>query len=263
MAWTGWSLASEGSWGLLPLTRPSKDRWKATPSFILGLGSALTLGFCFLFGLWVLPLGALLLFRPLRDLGRSTLAHLHHRRTTLRIKELFPQALGMAVQALKTGQTLPQTLSYLSQECLPPLRDEFSQACSEIGLGASAETALAHLAERRPGVPEFSRLLESYRISRVTGANLAQLLQTLLEGMQEKERLLRKMGSMTAQARLSGLLMGLLPVVLGTVLTLMDPVLMRPLFSEPAGWGILGASVLLEGLGFLWIRHLLRLEALQ
>jgi tight adherence protein B len=263
MAWTGWALASGWTWRLPSLSLPTRDRWKASPHGVLVLGTLLTLAFCVLLGPWVLPVAGLLLAKTFQGSWRLLRADLDRHRTTARIKELFPQALGMAVQALRTGQTLPQTLSYLSQECLPPLREEFSQACSQIGLGASAETALAQLAQRRPGIPEFSRLLESYRISRTTGANLAELLQTLLEGMEEKNRLFRKMESMTAQARLSGTLMGLLPVVLATFLTLMDPLLMRPLFTEPAGWGILGLSVLLEGLGFLWIRHLLRLEALE
>jgi len=263
MAWTGWALASGWTWDLPSVTLPTKDRWGIPPTWTLALGTLLTLAFFLLLGPWVLPVAGLLLFKPIQGSWRVLRASLDHRRTTARIQELFPQALGMAIQALKTGQTLPQTLSYLSQECLPPLREEFSRTCSEIGLGASAEAALAQLVQRRPGIPEFSRLLESYRISRTTGANLAELLQTLLEGMEEKARLLRKMGSMTAQARLSGALMGLLPVVLGTFLTLMDPLLMRPLFTEPAGWGILGLSALLEGLGFFWIRHLLRLEALE
>jgi tight adherence protein B len=129
-----------------------------------------------------------------------------------------------------------------------------------MALGASGEAALERLAGRRPGVVEFTRLLESYRISRTTGANLAQLLQSLQEGMQERDRLQRKLGSMTAQARLSGLLMGSLPLVLGAVLYLMDPALVTPLFTEKMGWAILGLAVVLEALGFLWIQRLLRFE---
>src|SRR6185295_15167788 len=102
--------------------------------------------------------------------------------------------------------------------------------------------------------------LESYRISRQTGANLTQLWQALLEGIEEKNRILRKMEAMTAQARLSGLMMGLLPVLLAVVFFFMDPGLMAPLFTEKAGWAILLTAFFLETLGFLWIRQLLRLE---
>jgi tight adherence protein B len=68
------------------------------------------------------------------------------------------------------------------------------------------------------------------------------------------------MEAMTAQARLSGLLMGLLPVILGVVFFAMDPSLMTPLFTEKAGWGILLLALFLESIGFLWIRQLLRIE---
>ena len=177
-----------------------------------------------------------------------------------KMKEVFPQTLGMAVQALKTGQTVPQVLEYLSRECPPPLKDEWAQVCGEMDLGNSADMALSKMAERFPDFNEFHQFLESYKISRLTGANLTHLLEVLLEGMEDKNRLLRKMEAMTAQARLSGTLMGLLPFLLAFVFFLMDPDLMTPLFTTQTGWAILFFALVLETIGFLWIRQLLRLE---
>ena len=173
--------------------------------------------------------------------------------------EMLPQALEVAIQALKAGQTVPQALELISQESASPLRDEFALVCREMAWGASTEQALEGLARRIPA-PEFQRFIESFRLSRRTGADLTRLLQTLLEGMEERARMLRRMDSMTAQARLSGILMGSLPVFLLVVLVLMDPVLMEPLFGSPAGWCILAVSALLETAGFLWIRSLMNLE---
>ncbi len=99
-------------------------------------------------------------------------------------------------------------------------------------MGSSAEQSLSKMAERFPDFSEFYQFLESYRISRQTGANLTRLLEFLLEGMEEKNRILRKMEAMTAQARLSGLLMGILPLLLGLVFFMMDPDLITPLFTE-------------------------------
>jgi tight adherence protein B len=159
-----------------------------------------------------------------------------------KMKEVFPQTLGMAVQALKTGQTVPQVLEYLSRECPSPLKEELFQVCSEMDLGNSAEMALSKMAERFPDFAEFHQFLESYKISRQTGANLTHLLEVLLEGLEDKNRLLRKMEAMTAQARLSGTLMGLLPFLLAFVFFLMDPNLITPLFTEKAGWAILDTA---------------------
>lgn len=177
------------------------------------------------------------------------------------VEDLFPQSLGMAIQALKIGQTVPQALVYLAQESPAPLSEEWERTCSEMKLGASPEDALAQMASRLKGIEEFQKFVEAYRISRRTGANLTRLLEVLLEGMEEKSRVLRRMKAMTAQARLSGLLMGSLPFFLGLVFFILDPTMMTPLFTEKTGWGILLAAVLLESIGFLWIRQLLRLEA--
>jgi tight adherence protein B len=176
------------------------------------------------------------------------------------MEEFFPQALGMAIQALKTGQTVPQVVEYLSKECPSPLKEEFASVRSEMDLGSSAEQALGNMAERYPKFQAFNQFVESYKISRQTGANLTHLLQVLLDGLEEKNRLLRKMQAMTAQARLSGTLVGALPFILAAVFFVMDPNLMTPLFTEKMGWAILSLAVVLEAIGFVWIRHLLRLE---
>jgi len=182
------------------------------------------------------------------------------KKKTLQLAEVFPQTLGMAIQALKTGQTMPQVLDYLSHECPPPLKGELVQICAEMDLGAPAEQALFRMQERYPNFSEWAQFVESYKISRQTGANLTHLLEVLLEGLEEKNRILRKMESATAQAKLSGWMMGLLPVILGTVIFCMDPSMMMPLFTEKAGWAILLLAVVLESIGFLWIRQLLQLE---
>jgi len=181
------------------------------------------------------------------------------RKTIEAVGEVFPQALEIAIQALKAGQTVAQTLEYLSQEAAPPLRDEFALVCREMAWGTDAEEALGRLAQRVPQ-PDIARFQESYRLSRQTGANLTHLLQTLLEGMEERNRLSRRMESMTAQARLSGLLMGSLPIFLIVILFLMDPLLMAPLFTTFLGWGILAVAALLETIGFIWIRGLMMAE---
>jgi tight adherence protein B len=176
------------------------------------------------------------------------------------MSELFPQAVGMCIQALKTGQTVPQVLEYLSHECPQPLRNEINFVCAEMALGLSAEAALTKMGERFPDFSEFHQFLESYKMSRQTGANLTHLLQVLVDGMEEKNRILRKMNAMTAQAKLSGMVMGLLPFILGLIFFVMDPSLMTPLFTHKAGWAILLLAAILESIGFLWIRQLLRVE---
>jgi tight adherence protein B len=206
------------------------------------------------FLLVVLMIGAIL------KLGPGILEKQKKDKKLKTIQEIFPQSLGMMIQALKSGQTMQQVLEYLSQECPEPLRGEYRQVCRDMALGASADRALTFMAERYDGFDDFRQFIESYRISRITGANLTRLLEVLLENLQEKDRLVRKRDAMTAQARLSGMLMGCLPFLLGLVFFVMDPNLMIPLFVTPQGWAILFTACLLEAIGFLWIRQLLALE---
>ena len=173
--------------------------------------------------------------------------------------EAFPQSLEMIVQALQTGQTVPQTIAYLAKEAPSPLREEFMDLCVELELGSTPEDALARWADRL-NHPDLHQFLESYRLSRKTGANLVHLYRVQLEGIEERQRILRRMDSMTAQARLSGLLMGSLPFLLLGVLFVMDPDLLAPLFDRPQGWAVLGLAAVLEILGFAWIKKLLRLD---
>lgn len=192
--------------------------------------------------------------------GAGIKARFSERKRLEKAEILFPQALGMAIQGLKVGQTVPQAILYLSQECPSPLREEFAMVCSEMDLGSSTEEALSRLADRVPSHDGFRQLLECYKVSRRSGANLTRLLEVLVEGIEEKCRLERRMKAMTAQARLSGSLMGVLPIILGLVFYVMDPELMEPLFNRKEGWAILGLAFFLETFGFLWIRGLLREE---
>lgn len=200
------------------------------------------------------------LFFYVKEKGPVLIQKYQKNKIQIKMSELFPQALGMSIQALKTGQTVSQVLSYLSYECPQPLRKEIILVCNEMSLGLSAEAALTKMSERFPDFSEFHQFLESYKISRQTGANLTHLLQVLLDGMEEKNRILRKMNAMTAQAKLSGMVMGLLPFMLGIIFFVMDPSLMTPLFTQKAGWAILLLAAILESIGFLWIRQLLRVE---
>lgn len=222
-------------------------------------GSLLVCVFVDVIGGVFLILGFILILY-VKEKGPSFIQNYKKNKIQIKMSELFPQALGMCIQALKTGQTVSQVLSYLSHECPQPLRNEIVLVCTEMSLGLSAEAALTKMSDRFPDFSEFHQFLESYKISRQTGANLTHLLQVLLEGMEEKNRILRKMNAMTAQAKLSGMVMGLLPFMLGLVFFVMDPSLMTPLFTQKAGWAILLLALILESIGFLWIRQLLRVE---
>jgi tight adherence protein B len=255
-------------WGRLPqkfpirvIALPPKNSLNLSQVLLL-IGVIVSLLVCAFFdafsGVFLLVLCVVVWYG--KEKGPLLLQKYQKNKIQTQMSELFPQTLGMCIQALKTGQTIPQVLEYLSHECSQPLRTEIVAVCTEMSLGLSAEAALDKMGERFPNFSEFHQFLESYKITRQTGANLTHMLQVLLDGMEEKSRIMRKMNAMTSQARLSGLVMGLLPFMLGLVFFVMDPSLMTPLITTKAGWAILLLASILEGIGFLWIRQLLRLE---
>lgn len=266
--WVGFQLIAPRAPRLEALSRRLQGRVPAVKTVLRGSAGPALLGVVLvLLGWWACsrPLDALLtlacgsvvylLSRRFPAWRRERLASDRRRRC----QEAFPQALEMTVQTLQVGQTLPQAIQYLAKESPVPLRDEFASLAAEMALGASTEEALVKFA-RSMDHPDANRFLEAYRLSRRSGANLVHLYRTQLEGIEERHRLLRRLDSMTAQARLSGLLMGLLPVFLLVILFVMDPDLLRPLVELPAGWAVLALAVFLEAIGFFWIRRLLKVD---
>jgi tight adherence protein B len=127
-------------------------------------------------------------------------------------------------------------------------------------MGGTMESALAGF-ERRVALPEVRMLVAGLNLARTTGASLAPLLERIAETLRERERMRGQLRALTAQGRLSGWVVGLTPVALLMVMGAVDPGFVRPLFTTPAGLLLLGVAVVLEALGALAIRAVVRVEA--
>jgi tight adherence protein B len=97
-------------------------------------------------------------------------------------------------------------------------------------------------------------------LARATGGSLAPLLDTLAETLRERERLRGQVRALTAQGRLSGYVVGATPVVMLLVMWLIDPAFVAPVFTTPLGYGMLAAAAVLEALGAVGIRAVVRIE---
>ena len=181
------------------------------------------------------------------------------RRRTGAVRAQMTGALLAMSTSVRAGLSLSQALAAAGIRTPKPLGDELARVSAELALGGSMEAALRGLEARIP-IPEMRMLVAGLELARTTGASLAPLLDRLAETLRERERLRGQLRAMTAQGRLSGWVVGMVPVALLGVMSLIDPEFVRPLFSTPAGWMMLGAAVFLEGLGALTIRAMMRVE---
>jgi tight adherence protein B len=102
--------------------------------------------------------------------------------------------------------------------------------------------------------------LLSIRIQREVGGNLAELLQTVAETMVGRSRLRGEVRALTAEGRISGIIMGLLPVGLGLFMFTASPDYLDDLFSSVVGWSMVSGSVVMAGVGFAWIQKIIKIE---
>ena len=161
----------------------------------------------------------------------------------------------MVSPAMRAGASFTTALDSLIQESSPPLSQEFSLLLREIRLGVDMETALNHIEQRIP-LEDFRLLLSAVRISREVGGNLAENMDKLAASLRSKLAMEGKIQSLTAQGRLQGIVMSLLPMVLVAVLMKLEPTAMSMLFTTKIGWAVLALVLIMQVLGFLAIRKI-------
>ena len=181
----------------------------------------------------------------------------HRRRERFRIQ--LPDLMLLTAGGLRAGASLWQSLAQTSAELPQPARQEIDLMLREQRLGLSLERALPGL-EARMNVEEMRMLAAAFRISHETGGNLAETLESLAEATRRKLTLEAKIRALTSQGRLQGWVMGLLPPVLGLVLFQIDPQAMSGLFTTPVGLGVCVAVVVLQVLGFHFVRRIVSVD---
>jgi tight adherence protein B len=187
-----------------------------------------------------------------------TLISIFYKRRLQTIEKQLPDAMIMLSASMRAGASFTTALDSLIQESSPPLSQEFSLLLREIRLGVDMDTALNHIEQRIP-LEDFRLLLSAIRISREVGGNLAENMDKLAATLRTKLVMEGKVRSLTAQGRLQGVVMSLLPKVLVAILMKLEPTAMGMLFTTRIGWAVLALILVMQVLGFLVILKLPRL----
>ena len=203
--------------------------------------------------LLAVPVGLVALLSPRWSIG------LLRQRRTRRVLQQLPDALSLLAGLLRSGHGLTSGLALLAQRQTAPLGQELQLLLRKHRLGLTLDAAIAQLHQRIPE-PDVALLVMAIRCSRELGGNLAESLQRLADGLRSRLVLQAKIHALTAQGRLQGVIVGLLPVGLMAVLTWLDPAPMRLLWVTPAGWAALALIVVLESVGYYFIRRIVGID---
>lgn len=136
---------------------------------------------------------------------------------------------------------------------------ELRRVITEARLGRDIEDAMESVAERMDS-PDFAWAVMAVRIQREVGGNLSELLLTVADTMVHRDRLRRDVAALTAEGKISAIILGLLPIGLGAFMWLSNPTYMAPLSETGLGQGLLGAAVVSAGIGFIWMKKTISIE---
>jgi|SaaInlStandDraft_1057018.scaffolds.fasta_scaffold27659_4 tight adherence protein B len=173
-------------------------------------------------------------------------------------EQLVP-ALGNMGNALRAGMSLPQAIELIHQEMDNPVAQEFRFLSHELKLGTDMPTALGNLERRMPN-EDLSLMVTAVNISSDVGGNLSDIFENIAETIRDRQVLTAKVKSLTAQGKMQGVVMCMIPVGLGTVLTFFYPNMMAPLYETNTGMVVLGISFVMLVLGYASITKLTKVD---
>jgi tight adherence protein B len=173
-------------------------------------------------------------------------------------KEL-PQACDLMVSALRAGQSLIAAMGMVSRECPDPLGGEFRTCFEEQNFGLELKGAIENLLHRMP-LQDLRIVCTAILIQKESGGNLAEVLDKTAHVIRERFRLRREVSTRTAQGRMTGWVLTLLPVVLGFALYWVNPEMMSMLWKRDIGVKLLWAASIMIVIGGLIIRKIVNMD---
>lgn len=189
------------------------------------------------------------------------LAFLWHRRSSrLRVfEEQFPEALDLLSRALRAGHAFQTALGMVADELKPPVGPEFRKTFDQQNFGLPLRDALHQMTERVP-ILDVRFFVTAVLIQRDTGGNLSEILDNLAHVVRERFKIKRQVRVHTAHGRFTAFVLLSLPAALGIALSFINPEHMDLLFRDRMGQTLLVIVLVLQAVGFVWIRKVIRIE---
>jgi tight adherence protein B len=184
------------------------------------------------------------------------------RRIKKRIKTINGQlgdTIAILSNSLKAGHSFFQAVDSVAKEMTGPISEEFIKLQKEISLGGSTEGALENMVERI-GSDDVELMVTAVLIQRQIGGNLAEILDNISNTIRQRVKMKGEIKTLTAQGRISGLVIALLPVGLAIIMAYLSPDQIVLLVTEPIGILMIVMAVVMELVGFIFIRKIVNIE---
>ena len=242
---------------VVALLEEADVKWSPLTFFLLTLGAAAALG-----GVVLTLTGSLVISAPIAALGAS-FPYLYLRRRRRLIAEALerelPESLDLLTRAVRAGHPLTSGMRMVAEEGPPRAAEEFRKTFEEHRFGLPFDDALLGMVDR-VGLIDVRIFVTAVLIQRNSGGNLAEILENLARTIRDRFTIRRQLRVYTAQGRLSGYTLAALPIVVGTLIYLIEPPYVTLLFEVTMGRVLLAIGIGLQIMGYFWIRKIVNIE---
>jgi tight adherence protein B len=176
-----------------------------------------------------------------------------------RFEEAFPEALDLLSRAIRAGHAFQTAMGMVADELPDPIGPEFKKTFDQQNFGLPLRDALNDLADR-VAILDVRFFVTAVLIQRDTGGNLSEILDNLAHVVRERFKIKRQVRVHTAHGRFTGYVLLALPAALAIALSFINPEHMQTLFRERIGQTMLMVAVVMQAIGFVWIRQVIKIE---
>ena len=191
--------------------------------------------------------------------GESPLARYLDGKRRAAFNRQLPEALATMSNALRAGFSISQAFDSVVEQGEPPVSEEFAILQRQLRIGMGFEEALESLAQR-VGSEDLTLVTTAILVSRKTGGNVTEIFDRISETIRGRQKVERKVKSLTAQGRLQGVIVSAMPLFLGAVMTAIKPKLMIPFLTSSAGVLSVAGMLALIAVGWLMNRKIIRID---
>ena len=167
--------------------------------------------------------------------------------------------INLMVNGIRAGYSILQAMEAVSQEMGPPISDEFGRVVQEVQLGLTLEHAMNNMLRRVPS-DDLDMMITAINVQREVGGNLAEVLDSISFTIRERVRIRGELLAMTGQSRMSGYMIGMVPVALAVFLYILNPAYMGQMVDHVCGYVMLACAGIGVAAGFAVINKIMQIE---
>ncbi len=191
--------------------------------------------------------------------GQGFWAQWFNEKRRQKFNEQLPDALATMSNALRAGFSISQAFDSVVEQGEKPMSEEFAILQQQLRIGMSFESALESMSAR-VGSDDLTLVTTAILISRKTGGNVTEIFDKISETIRGRMKIERKVRTLTAQGRLQGIIVSLMPIVLGVAMTILKPNMMLPFIFSWTGFCAILVMLALIALGWMMIRKIIKID---